>query len=186
LASPRVPQLGRKHSAFGSITKQGSDSALAAEVHQACVPTPDAVVSAIKPPRLKTRVAVMRRLTAIFWHMLGTANRTTTRRPPASPVLADRRTPRCASDHRCRRASGGGRGLCPQPRDLSLLAPCEGGQPATEAPPATAKKASLKKPKPRSAGRKKTSGRSSPSALRNEPGAGAQVASQQSPILPSG
>lgn len=67
--------------------------------------------------------------------------------------------------------------LPPNPRDLSLGAPFEG--PVPQRAPTKGRQAKAR-------ARKKTGGRPKPPALRTEPGSGAQVASRQSPILPSG
>jgi transposase len=195
--TPSCRNSGESNQRLGSITKQGSDlvrwllgqavlSVLRSD------PLMRRWFQGIKKRRGSkiARVAVMRRLTVIFWHMLkhrktyaqcaAPHNKPTPRQ--ATKAAASAAVPGVRSDAASKELGA----LPPNPRDLSLLAPCEVGQPAAQAPPATPKETSLRKTKPRSAQRKKTSGRSSPSALRNEPGAGAQVASQQSPILPSG
>jgi transposase len=114
------------------------------------------------------RVAVMRRLAVVFWHMLKHAqpyDLTAQAKPQPSP----KRATKSAETSRASAASGPPLGaLPPNPRDLSPGAPFEGEQ----APPR--------------ARRKKTSGRPQPPALRTEPGSGARVASQQRPILPPG
>jgi transposase len=193
--TPSCRNSGESNQRLGSITKQGSDL-VRWLLGQAVVSTlrSDAVMrrwfQGIKKRRGSkiARVAVMRRLTVIFWHMLKHRKTYADCAPPLSKP-----TPRQSTAATPTTVAGGAPGdakalgaLPPNPRDLSLLAPCEVGRPATEVQPPTRKKARSKTAKRATAKPKKTSGRSSPSALRNEPGAGARVASQQSPILPSG
>jgi transposase len=115
------------------------------------------------------RVAVMRRLTVIFWHML--------KHEEPYDLAASAKpkpTPRCkakpaGTTQAGAAASGPSLGaLPPNPRDLAPRAPFEGEQ-----------------AQPRARG-KKTSERPKPPALRTEPGSGARVASRQRPILPPG
>jgi len=118
------------------------------------------------------RVAVMRRLAVVFWHML--------KHGQPYDLAAQARpkpTPRCkakAADTAQAGAAPSGPSLGalpPNPRDLSPRAPFEGaGGKTTQR-------------------RKKTSGRSQPPALSRRAGragSGARVASQQRPILPPG
>ena len=114
------------------------------------------------------RVAVMRRLAVVFWHMLKHGEPYNAA-APAKP----KPTPRCqakpADEIQAAAQNGPSLGaLPPNPRDLAPRAPFEEAQ----APPGTR--------------RKKTSGQPQPPALRTEPGSGARVASQQRPILPPG
>jgi transposase len=199
--TPSCRNSGESNQRLGSITKQGSDLVrwlLGQSVIS--VLRSDAVMrqwyQKIKKRRGSkiARVAVMRRLTVIFWHML--KHRKTYAQCAAPPSKPTPRQPTKAAatpkaivaSVRSEPVSQELGALPPNPRDLSHLAPCEAGGPATEVQPAPRqkKRATSKTAKPRTTRRKKTSGRSSPSALRMEPEAGAQVASQQSPILPSG
>lgn len=173
--TPSCRNSGESDQRLGSITKEGSRlvrSLLGQLVLH--VLRRDGVMRAwyqrIKKRRGSNiaRVAVMRRLTVIFWHMLkynqpyvvaaAPKSKPSPRRPKASSTV----------EQACVTAAAELGAPPPDPRDLTHVAPCEGG-------------------KERQAARrcKKASGRSSPSALRTEPGAGARVASQ-SPILPSG
>jgi transposase len=114
------------------------------------------------------RVAVMRRLAVVFWHMLK-HGQPYDLAAPAKPQPSPKRATKSAETSRAAAASGPPLGaLPPNPRDLSPRAPFEGEQ------------------APLRARRKKTSGRPQPPALRTEPGSGARVASQQRPILPPG
>ena len=119
------------------------------------------------------RVAVMRRLTVIFWHMLKNNQpylaaaapkpKPSPRRPRAAATVE-------ASSSASAAAAASLGALPPDPRDLTPVALSEG-----------------EKETPANHRRRKTkSGRSQPSALRTEPGSDARVASQQCPILPSG
>ena len=113
------------------------------------------------------RVAVMRRLAVIFWHMLK-HQQPYDQAAPARPKPSPRRKTKTA-DAATATLQGESLGaLPPNPRDLAPEAPFE--------------EASGSSPPPR----RKASGRPQPPTLRTEPGSGAQVASQQSPILPSG
>lgn len=113
------------------------------------------------------RVAVMRRLAVVFWHMLKHGqpyDLAAAAKPQPSP-----RTVKSVETSHVAASNGAALGaLPPNPRDLSPGAPFEEPQ----ASPRTR--------------RKKTSGRPQPPALRTEPGSGARVASQQRPILPPG
>jgi len=113
------------------------------------------------------RVAVMRRLTVIFWHMLK-HQAPYDQAAPAKPKPTPRRKTKAADAPAAARPVESLGALPPNPRDLSPEAPFEGAQPA-----------------PRST-RKKAGGRPRPPALRTEPGSGAPVASQQSRILSPG
>lgn len=184
------------------------------------------------------RVAVMRRLTVIFWHMLtyhrpydlaaAAKSKPTPRRAiqptaPAEQAESQLSAPAeqaplksavplaaCVPSASHEPALGA---LPPNPRDLSLGAPLEGSggrhtakpspqskpqpspqskQPSKCKPVARAKtssrvKAGQRSPLPTGERTKsKADRRPKPPALRPEPGSGAQVASRQSPILPSG
>lgn len=119
------------------------------------------------------RVAVMRRLTVIFWHMLmhnQSYDLAAQARPKPTPRKQPASRPGKPADRGRGEAASSGAGLGappPNPRDLSLLAPFE-----VNAGPSTKTR--------------KTSGRPKPPALRTEPGSGARVASQQRSILPPG
>jgi transposase len=170
--TPSCRNSGESDQRLGSITKQGSTlvrfllGQLVLHVLRKD-PAMRAWYQRIKKRRGSkiARVAVMRRLTVIFWHMLkhnqsymvaaAPKDKPSPRRSKASPAV------------KTVAATATLGALPPDPRDLSLSARCEEGQ-------ETARR------------RKKTSGRSQPSALRIKPGAGARGASQQSPILPSG
>lgn len=115
------------------------------------------------------RVAVMRRLAVIFWHMLK-HGQPYDLASSAKPKPTPRRNANSADTVPAEAASSGPAvgALPPNPRDLSPGAPFE--------------ETKISPPKRRS----KTSGRPRPPALRTEPGSGARVASQQRPILPPG
>lgn len=114
------------------------------------------------------RVAVMRRVTVIFWHMLKHGQPYDAAAPakpqpsPKQPTKFTETSPAAASNE----ASLGA--LPPNPRDLSPGASFEG------------------QPTPTRKRSDKASGRPKPPALRAKPGSGARVASQQRPILPPG
>ena len=113
------------------------------------------------------RVAVMRRLTVIFWHLLKHQepyDLAAAARPKPTP----RRTAKTGNSAQAARTGAALGARPPNPRDLSPGASFEGAQ---TPPPAR---------------RKKTSGRPQPPALRAKPGSGARVASPQSPTLPPG
>jgi transposase len=170
--TPRCRNSGESAQRLGSITKQGSVLVrfLLGQLVMHVLrrdPTIRAWYQRIKRRRGSkiARVAVMRRMTVIMWHML-------TREQSYVVAAAPNVKP---SPRRSRKAlnaptvpAGPLGALPPDPRDLTLSAPSEGG---TKAATRT---------------RKKTSGRSKPSALRSEAGTGARGASQQGPILPSG
>lgn len=114
------------------------------------------------------RVAVMRRLAVVFWHLLK-HQEPYRLSPPAQPKPTPRRKAKSATAAQTVERNGESLGaLPPNPRDLAPRAPFEEAQ----APPSTR--------------RKKVSGQPQPPALRTEPGSGARVASQQGPILPPG
>lgn len=113
------------------------------------------------------RVAVMRRLTVIFWHLLK-HQEPYDLAAPAKPKPSPRRKPSPADSSEAARHEKSLGARPPNPRDLSPGASFEGEQTQTR------KRSN------------KASGRPKPPALRAKPGSGAQVASQQSPILPPG
>jgi transposase len=194
--TPSCRNSGESTQRLGSITKEGSVLVrfLLAQtiVH---VLRRDAAMR-VWYQRLKrrrgskiARVAVMRRLTVVIWHML---KRQQTYQAAVAPPAGPKPTPRGKT-----KASLGA--PPPDPRDLSLSARSEVEQPKPAAKKPAAKKATRRPSKPETqraqaaepplrqpSARKKTSGRSQPPALRIEPGAGARGASQQSPILPTG
>jgi transposase len=161
--TPSCRNSGEATKRLGAITKEGSALAryllgqLVLHVLQK-----DAVMrewfGRIKKRRgAKTaRVAVMRRLAVIFWHMLSKNQAYSLARPmPPRPSPTRRRSTRAASAIVAAPNLGA---LPPDPRDLSLGAAFEGRR--------------------KSRGRNKTSGRHEPSALQTQPGSDAQVTSQ--------
>ncbi len=120
------------------------------------------------------RVAVMRRMTVIFWHMLKEQQPYIVAATPKLKPSPRRSKQQPTATVAVAAAAASLRALPPDPRDLAHAAPSEG----------TRKPAGPHQPT--NTNRKKTSGRPAPSALRSEPGPGAGVASQQSLILPSG
>lgn len=161
--TPSCRNSGEATQRLGSITKEGSALArcvlgqLVLHVLQK-----DAVMrewfARIKKRRGAkiARVAVMRRLAVIFWHMLSKDQAYQLARPaPAQgrPSPARRRSVAAATV-----AAPPLGALPPDPRDLALGAAFEG--------------------QGRSQGRKKASGRRAPSALQTQPGSGAQGTSQ--------
>lgn len=199
--TPSCRNSGESNQRLGSITKQGSELVrwLLGQAVLSVLRS-DAVMrrwfQGIKKRRGSkiARVAVMRRLTVIFWHMLKHRKTYAECAAPHNKPSPRRATTATSTSLAAEAPSNAAPktlgALPPNPRDLSPLAPCEAGKPATTASPprkkASAKKAPRATTKRKTTKPKKTSGRSSPSALRMEPEAGARVASQQSPILPSG
>lgn len=113
------------------------------------------------------RVAVMRRLTVVFWHMLKHGkpyDLAAQAKPKPTPQCKAKSADTVPAGATPSEPSLGA--LPPNPRDLSPWAPFEG-----DAGKSTKR-------------RQKTSRRPKPPALRTEPGSGARVASQQRPILP--
>jgi transposase len=196
--TPSCRNSGESDRRLGSITKEGSAIVrwlLAQAVLN--VLRKDAVMRAwyqrIKKRRGSkiARVAVMRRLTVIYWHMLKHRKTYAQCAPPTNKPSPRRGAKAAAATTgapsvRAKVVSKELGALPPNPRDLSLLAPCEVGQAATAAQPVSRERTSSTTARRQAKERKKTSGRSSPSALRKKPGAGARGDSQQSPILPSG
>jgi transposase len=114
------------------------------------------------------RVAVMRRLLVIFWHMLKHGEPYSLA-AAAKPQPTPKRNTNPAETSRAAARNGESLGaLPPNPRDLAPGASLEGQEKQT------------------SERSKKTSERPQPPALRAKPGSGARVASQQRPILPPG
>jgi transposase len=195
--TPSCKNSGESQRRLGSITKAGSALArfmLGQLVLQ--VLKKDATMrqwyQRIKKRRGTkiARVAVMRRLTVIFWHLLRHQqpyHLAAAAKPKPSPRSAkpaaksDTQTPSKSlsqAESKVARQSASPApalgALPPNPRDLSPAAPFEGPVAGREARPAQA------------APRTKTGRRPKPPALRTEPGSGARVASRQSPILPPG
>jgi transposase len=161
--TPSCRNSGEATQRLGSITKEGSALARCVLGHLVLhVLQKDAVLRAwfarIKKRRGAkiARVAVMRRLAVIIWHMLS----------KNQPYQLARSVPKQLRPSPMRRRSAAAApvtapklgALPPDPRDLSLGAAFEGQR--------------------RSQGRKKASGRRAPSALQTQPGSGARVTSQ--------
>jgi len=168
--TPSCRNSGETNQRLGAITKEGS--ALARYVLGQLVlhvlrkdPVMREWFRRIKRRRGAkiARVAVMRRLAVIIWHML-------THQVPYEVARPSRRrpSPRQAANVVPSAPAAPLGALPPDPRDLSPGAEFEGDTASS-------------KPAP-----KKTSGRRPPSALRTQPGSGARVTSQQGPILPPG
>lgn len=113
------------------------------------------------------RVAVMRRLAVIFWHMLKHAQ-PYDQAAPAKPKPSPRRKTKAADSAEATRPGESLGALPPNPRGLAPEAPFE--EASSTSPPQ----------------RKKASGRRQPPTLRTEPGSDARGAPQQSPVLPPG
>jgi transposase len=172
--TPRCRNSGESGQRLGSITKEGSRLArfllgqLVLHVLRKDAKMREWYRQIKKRRGSKiARVAVMRRLTVIFWHML-MHNQPYARVAQARPKPTPR--PAKPADTHGGAAASNGAGLGappPNPRDLSHGAPFERNE------------GQLTKTR-------KTSGRPKPPALRTEPRSGARVASQQRPILPPG
>lgn len=170
--TPRCRNSGESTQRLGSITKQGSVLVrfLLGQLVMHVL-RKDATMREwyrkIKKRRGSNiaRVAVMRRMTVIMWHMF-------TREQSYVVAAAPNVKPRPKRSRKALEAPAVPAALLgalpPDPRDLTPSAPSEERTEATRRP------------------RNKTSGRSKPSALRRETGSGARGASQQSPVLPSG